>query len=99
MEHRQRVQQRVAVGDRRVPPEAHRVQVTIAVRELHALRSCRGAGRVVDAAGRVLVPLPGGRVPTLFDGSEDPRVADAIENDPLLDVHAGEGGIDLRVDE
>ena len=62
VEHRQRVQQHVAVADAGVPAEDRGVEPAVAVRQLHALRARRGARRVVDRARGVLVALPGLRL-------------------------------------
>jgi hypothetical protein len=57
VEHRQRVQVDVAVGDRRVQGEDHAVDPHVAVGDLHALRPRRRAAGVVDRRGGVLVRL------------------------------------------
>src|SRR3546814_1735537 len=49
------VQVGVAVGHTGVPAEDRRVGPQVAMRHLHALRARRGAGRVVDGGGGVLV--------------------------------------------
>jgi hypothetical protein len=62
VEHRQRVEVDVAVGQRRVPAERRRVDPAGTVRLLDALGAGGGAGGVVDRGGRILVGLPLGRL-------------------------------------
>ena len=58
VEHRERVQEHVAVADAGVPPERGRVQPAVALRELHALGPGRRPRGVVHGAAGVLVRLP-----------------------------------------
>ena len=61
VEHRQRVQEHVAVAHAGVPAERGGVEPAVALGQLHALGPRRGARRVVHRAGGVLVGLPGPR--------------------------------------
>ena len=61
VEHRQRVQVDVSIGDGGLPAERARVEPQVPVGELHALGAGGGAARVVDGGGGVLV----GRLPRL----------------------------------
>ena len=60
VEHRERVEVHVAIGDAALPSERGRVDPDVAVRELHALGTRGRATRVVDGGGRVFVGLAPG---------------------------------------
>ena len=61
VEHRQRVQEHVAIADAGVPAEGGGIEPAVALGQLHALGSRRCSRRVVHRAGGVLVGLPGPR--------------------------------------
>ena len=63
VEHRQRVEVDVAVGDAVCRPNVVGVDPDVAVGDLHALGPRRRAAGVVDGRGRVLVRLPRLRAP------------------------------------
>ena len=100
VEHRQRPQLDVVVRDAQVRDEVVGVDVAVAVREHHALRTRRRAGRVVDRRDVVLVLLDG-RSPTcgllrdqrLPVGPAVGRVAGILRDDPL--PHRRQAGADL----
>ena len=83
VEHRQRVQEDVAVADAGVPPERGGVQPAVALRQLHALRPRRRARRVVDRARRVLVGRPRPRLRALRRRREQRGVVGAVEPEPM----------------
>ena len=95
VEHRQRVQVDVAVGDARVEPERHRVDPDVAMGDLHALGPGRRAGRVVDAGGGGLVGFPGLRFGTL--GGE--QVVVVAEDEPVLGGDLPQRVVELGVDQ
>jgi hypothetical protein len=84
MEHRQRVQVDIAIGDRRVPAERHGVEPEVPVRELHALGPGRRAAGVVDARGRVLIWLPADGLGIVGSLGEQFLVSDPVKHDPVL---------------
>src|SRR5579872_2689155 len=100
VEHRQRVEQDVPVGDAGVPSERHGVQRAVAMRQLHTLRARRRAGGVVHRAGGVLVRLPALRLASLCDGSEELAVRlRAVEHDALARRDARQCLVELGIDE
>ena len=58
MELWQRVQVNITIIDAHLPTESCCDQPQVTMRELHALRSCRGATRVVDGCGGIFIRSP-----------------------------------------
>ena len=96
VEHRQRVEVHVAVGHAGVPAERRRVEPHVAVRELHTLRTGRGATRVVDGGGGVLVGVPR---PRLDAEAQQLVVAVGADHEAVRRLHVGERVVELGVDE
>ncbi len=94
VEHRQRVQEYVAVGQGDVQAEGDRVDPDVAVRDLHALGARGRARGVVDAGSRVLVRLPGPGRDTLV-GEEVLVVA---QHETVFRGHGRQCLVDLGVD-
>ena len=94
VEHRQRVEVDVAVGDGRVHRERHRVDPDVAVGDLHALGTRGRAGRVVDAGRRRLVGLPRARL----DALRGVQVVVVAEHEAVLRGDAGQCLVELGVD-
>ena len=97
VEHRHGPQVDVAIAHAGVPAERERVDVEVAVRQLHPLRSGRRAARVVDRRDGVLAGV-------------DPRVRLAVEpqqrgvglaaeHEPVRRIHVGERIVELGIDE
>ena len=93
VEHRQRVQVDVAVGDAGVQREGDRVGPDVAVGDLHALGSGGGARGVVDRRGRVLLALPRLRVLAL-----EVHVVVVAEDEHVLGLDALQRVLELGVD-
>ncbi len=99
MEHRQGVQQDIAIIDARVPAERHRIEGAIAVRQLDAFRP-RGRPRgVVDRARDVLVRLPPFRLTARRQPGKEPLVRLAVEDNAPANGETAKGVVELRVDE
>ena len=99
VEHRQRPEFNIVVGDAQVGDQAVGVHVAVAVRHHHALGAGGGAGRVVDRHEVVLVPLDGCRSRVRLAGDERFPVLPAFRRVPgvLGDdevAHASEAAAD-----
>ena len=92
VEHGQGVQQRVAVAHGGVPAEDRGVEPAVPVGELHPLRAGRGARGVVDRAGGGLRRPPSGAGwASGGAGANSSASSFAVEDDPHLGRHAGQG--------
>ena len=86
VEHGQRVQEDVAIADAGVPPEGHRVEPAVALRQLHAFGAGGGARGVVDRAGRLLVGRPLLRLGSVGGRGHQVGVVAPVEREAVLDV-------------
>ena len=91
VEHRQRVQQDVAVADPGVPAEGGGVQPAVSLGQLHPLGPCRRPRGVVHRARRVLVGRPGQRGDPVGSGCEEGGIVAAVEAEAVGDLD----GLDL----
>ena len=94
VEHRQRVEVDVPVGDGRVHREGDGVDPDVAVGDLHALGPGGRAGGVVDAGRRALVGLPRAGL----DALRGEHVAVVADHEAVLRGDAGQGLVELGVD-
>jgi len=95
VEGRQRVQVHVALRHRGVPAERDGVEPAAPVRELDALGPRRGAGRVVDRHGRVLVGDAALR--PRVRPQEEPGVGVPAEHEAVLDAEVPQRGVEVRI--
>ena len=89
MEHREGVQQDVAVADPGVPPEGDHVDPAVPLGQLHAFGPRRGARGVVDRAGGILVGLPALGLGPLGRRGQQGGVLGAVEGEAVGHVDAG----------
>ena len=100
VEHRKGVDVDVAVTDRRVPPERHRIRPGVAMGDLHALGARRGSGRVVDGGAGVLVGFPRGRLGLIStQRCEERSVGDTVERDEVFDLDVLHHVVLFRIDQ
>ncbi len=88
VEHRQRMEQHVAIAHARVPPERGRVEPAVAVSELDPLRASGRARGVVDRARGVLVGLPRSGRCSRGGRCEQRGVVDPVEAEAVIDLDA-----------
>jgi hypothetical protein len=99
MEHRERVQVDVAVGDADVPPERRRVEPGVAVGDLDTLGPGGGARGVVDVGRGLLVGVPALGLGLVRRLGEQPHVGPPVEQDAVLGLHADQCLVEVGVDE
>ncbi len=83
VEHRQRVEEHVAVVHAGVPPEHRGVEPAVAVRQLHPLGPRRRPRGVVDRARGVLVGLPRSWLLARLGRREERGVLLPVEREPV----------------